>query len=90
MVASGALPGNDRAFRLPGLALVFLARGIPSILVWNYVSGQRVRCDRLGVPNLSLFPHFTEERSDVPAVHRVDGTGRRIGATVSSRHPQSG
>jgi hypothetical protein len=31
--------------------------GSPSILVWNYVSGQRVRCDWPGVPNLSLSPH---------------------------------
>jgi hypothetical protein len=41
-----------------------------------------VRCDRPGVPTLSLSPAFTEERSGAPAVHRVGGDGQRIGATV--------
>ena len=31
------------------------------------------------------LPAFTEERCGVPAVHRVDGTGQRIAATVIDR-----
>ena len=46
-----------------------------------------VRCDRPGVPNPSLTA-FTEERSGAPAVHRVDGDGQRIDATVIG-HEQS-
>ena len=50
--------------------------GIPSILVWNYVSGQGVRRERPGVPNLSLSPHSPMNNLvDRLAVHRVDGDG---------------